>query len=108
VYGVMAYAVGARRGEFGLRMALGATAGVVVRSALADGLAPVVLGLAVGLLGAYATTRLLATLLYGVRPMDPPTVGTAALVLVVVAALAIWIPARRAGKADPARVLSAE
>jgi len=108
VYGVMAYAMGSRRGEFSLRMALGATAGGVVRAALAGGLAPVAVGLGVGLLGAYGATRLLTGLLYGVEPMDPPTVAAAALVLVSVAAMAIWIPARRAGRADPARVLSAE
>jgi predicted permease len=108
VYGVMAYAVGARRGEFSLRMALGATAGGVVRSALAGGLAPLMVGLGFGVVGAWGTTRLLAGLLFGVGPMDPGSVGVAALVLVSVAAVAVWIPARRAGSAEPARVLSAE
>lgn len=108
VYGVMAYAVGARRGEFSLRMALGATAGGIVRSALAGGLAPLMVGLGVGVVGAWGTTRLLAGLLFGVGPMDARSVGTAALVLVAVAAAAVWVPARRAGRAEPARVLSAE
>ena len=89
-------------------MALGATAVVIVRAALAGGLAPLAIGLAAGLAGAFATTELLAGLLYGAGPMDPPTVTAAAVVLVGVAALAIWIPARRAGRSDPARVLSAE
>jgi predicted permease len=108
VYGVMAYAVGARRGEFSLRMALGATAGGVVRSALAGGLAPLAVGLGVGVIGAWGTTRLLAGVLFGVGPMDPGAIGMAALVLVVVAAVAVWVPARRAGRAEPARVLAAE
>jgi len=108
VYGVMAYAVGARRREFSLRMALGATAGAVVRAALAGGVTPLAIGLGAGLVGAFATTRLLSGLLYGTGPMDPPTVAAAAVVLVAVAAVAIWIPARRAGRSDPARVLSAE
>jgi predicted permease len=108
VYGVMAYAVGARRGEFSLRMALGATAGGVVRSALVGGLAPLAVGLGVGVLGAWGATRLLAGFLFGVGPMDPGSVAAAAIVLVVVAAAAVWVPARRAGRAEPARVLSAE
>jgi predicted permease len=108
VYGVMAYAVGTRRGEFSLRVALGATGGAVVRAALAGGLAPLTVGLGIGLLGAFATTRVLTGLLYGVGPMDPSSVAAAGFVLVAVAGLAIWIPARRAGRVDPARVLSAE
>ncbi|HEX9633205.1 MAG TPA: ABC transporter permease [Gemmatimonadales bacterium] len=108
VYGVMAYAVGARRGEFSLRMALGATAGGVVRSALVGGLAPLVVGLGVGVVGAWGTTRLLAGLLFGVGPMDPGSVAAAAMVLVSVAAVAVWVPARRAGRVEPGRVLSAE
>jgi predicted permease len=108
VYGVMAYAVGARRGEFSLRMALGATAGGVVRRALAGGLAPLLVGLGVGVLGAWGTTRLLAGVLFGVGPMDPGSLAAAALVLVSVATVAVWVPARRAGRAEPARVLSAE
>jgi ABC-type antimicrobial peptide transport system permease subunit len=108
VYGVMAYAVGARRGEFSLRMALGATGGAVVRAALAGGLVPVVVGLGVGLGGAWATTRLLAGLLFGVAPMDPRTLLAAAVVLGSVASLAIWIPVRRASQVDPGRMLSGE
>ena len=108
VYGVMAYAVGTRRGEFSLRMALGATRGGVVRTALAGGVGPVAVGLGAGLVGVYAVTRVLTGLLFGIGPMDPPTVAAAAFVLITVAAAAIWIPARRAGRADPARALSSE
>ncbi|HKI94688.1 MAG TPA: ABC transporter permease [Gemmatimonadales bacterium] len=105
VYGVMAYAVGARRGEFSLRMALGATASGVMRAALATGLAPLAAGLAVGVLAAFATTRLLAGLLYGVGPMDPRVVVAAALVLIAVAVVAIGVPVRRAGRSDPVQAL---
>jgi putative ABC transport system permease protein len=108
VYGVMAYAVGARRGEFGVRMALGATRGAIVRGALRGGLTPLVAGLGAGVVGALATTRVLAGLLFGVGPTDPATITAAAFVLVVVAAIAIWIPARRAGRVDPVRALSSE
>lgn len=108
VYGVMAYAISARRAEFSLRMALGATAWDVMRSALTGGMAPVVVGVSVGVAGAWATTRLIAGLLFGVEPMDPQSVGAAAGVLVAAAALAVWLPARRAGQAEPASVLSAE
>jgi ABC-type antimicrobial peptide transport system permease subunit len=71
-------------------------------------LAPLAVGLGVGVIGAWGTTRLLAGVLFGVGPMDPGAIGMAALVLVVVAAVAVWVPARRAGRAEPARVLAAE
>jgi putative ABC transport system permease protein len=108
VYGVTAYAVGARRPEFGVRLALGATGRQVVRSALASAMTPVALGLAAGIAGSLAATRLLAGLLFGVGARDPFTLAAAALVLGAVAALAGWLPARRASRLDPARVLRSE
>jgi predicted permease len=108
VYGVMSYQVAGRRGEFGIRMALGATPRRILRGALGDGLVPVWLGIAAGLAGTLASARLLSSLLFGVGPMDPPIVAVSALVLVGVAAAAIWIPARRAARVDPVRALRSE
>ena len=105
VYGVMAYSVSARRGEFGIRMALGATQTAVVRNTLASGIVPLTIGLAIGLVGVVPSTRLLATLLFGVEALDPRTLFTAALVLGTVAAVAIWVPARRASRVEPLEAL---
>lgn len=105
VYGVMAYQVAGRHGEFGVRMALGATPGRVLRRALGDGLLPVGAGIAVGLAGTLASARLLSSLLYGLTPTDPETVAGAAAILVGVATAATWIPARRAARVEPATVL---
>ncbi len=101
IYGVMAYAVAHRTRELGLRLALGAQAGDVLKLILARGLKLILFGVAIGLLAALALTRWMETLLFGVRPTDPLTFGTIALVLIVVALLACWIPARRATKVDP-------
>jgi predicted permease len=108
VYGVMAYSVGARRGEFGLRMALGATRQDVLRGTVAQGLTPLALGLGAGLLGVTASTRLLKSLLFGVAATDPTTIGWAAVVLVTVGVGAIAIPARRASGVHPAEALRGE
>ncbi|HEX7117433.1 MAG TPA: ADOP family duplicated permease [Longimicrobiales bacterium] len=108
VYGVMAYTIGARLREFGVRIALGATPRQVVRGALASGLAPVAVGLAAGAGGALAATRLLEGLLFGVGARDPATFAVAAAVLAGVAAAATWLPAYRAGRVDPAGVLKGE
>jgi predicted permease len=108
VYGVMAYSVGARRGEFGIRMALGATRTAVVGRTLMSGLVPLAAGLAIGLAAVVPSTRLLATLLFGVGALDPRTLTTAALVLGAVATVAIWVPARRASRVQPAEALRGE
>jgi putative ABC transport system permease protein len=108
IYGVMSYAVGARLPEFGIRLALGAAPGEVVRGAVSSGLPHVALGLAIGLTGSFALTGLLAGMLFGVGPRDPLTLAAAALVLGSVALLASWIPARRVSRLDPASVLRGE
>jgi ABC-type antimicrobial peptide transport system permease subunit len=89
-------------------MALGATPGRILRRALGDGLLPVGAGIAIGLAGTLVSSRLLSSLLYGLRPTDPATVAAAAVVLASVAAAATWIPARRAARVDPVRALRSE
>ena len=108
VYGVVAYLVGRRTRELGVRMALGATAGGVVRLVLRDGMTPVLIGLALGTAGAVAGGRVIGGMLYGVAPADPLTIGSVTSVLGIVAAAACWIPARRAARTDPTTALRAE
>jgi predicted permease len=101
LYGVLAFAVGERRREIGIRMALGAEARDVLRLVIAQGLRLALTGVVVGLLAAYGATRLIKSLLYGVSATDALTFIVIALSLLVVALLACWIPARRATKVDP-------
>jgi predicted permease len=101
LYGVLAFAVGARTREIGIRMALGAERRDVLRLVITQGLRLALAGVGIGLLAAYAATRLMKTLLYGVSPTDAPTFIVIASSLMVVALLACWIPARRATKVDP-------
>ena len=101
MYGVMSYAVTQRTREIGIRMAIGAARGEVVRMVMRQGLALVAIGGAVGLAAAFGAARLLRSVLYGSGAMDPLTFGAVPLVLVGVAALAIWVPARRAASIDP-------
>jgi len=108
VYAVMAYAVSQRTQEFGVRMALGAQVGDVVRQVLRQGLALVALGTAIGLALALAVTHLLAGFLYGVSPFDLLTFVAVPLVLGAVALLACWLPARRAARVDPMVALRCE
>jgi putative ABC transport system permease protein len=101
VYGVMAYAVTQRTREFGIRMALGASPSDVLKQVFLEGGRLAALGLVLGLIGALALTRLMASLLFGVKPSDPVTLGVAAALLAFVALTACYIPARRATRVDP-------
>ena len=101
IYGVMAYSVNQRTREIGIRVALGASRGTIMRWILRQGLVLIAIGVGVGLLAAFALMRLLRTLLFGVATTDVVTYAALALVLAIVALLACYIPARRATKIDP-------
>jgi len=101
IYGVLSYTVAARRHEIGVRMALGATSRAVLWLALRQGMRLALMGIAIGLLSAYAITRLMETMLFGVSATDPLTFIGGALLLALVAWLACYLPARRATKVDP-------
>jgi predicted permease len=108
IYGVMAYAVTQRTQEIGIRMALGATSANVMRLMLRFGLQLTGIGIGLGLAGAFGVTRLLATMLFEVKPTDPLTFVDAAALLTVAALLACWLPARRATKVEPMVALRTE
>ncbi len=108
VYGVMSYVVGQRTNEIGLRMALGASPGSVVRMVMRQGLTLVAVGLLVGLAGSVAATRLLTSMLFEVKPGDPVTYAGVTALLVIVALAASYIPARRATRVDPLAALRQE
>jgi putative ABC transport system permease protein len=108
LYGVLAYTVGQRTHELGVRIALGAQRADVVRLVVAQGVRVAGLGVAVGAVLALAGGRAVAALLYGVSPHDPPVLGAAGCVLLAVAALASWLPARRAARVDPMVALRTE
>jgi putative ABC transport system permease protein len=101
IYGVIAYSVAQRTHEMGLRSALGANAAAILRLVIGGGMGRVAIGLAIGLAGALALTRTLKSLLFDVSPFDPWTMGAVGLVLMLVAVIACYIPARRATKVDP-------
>ena len=108
IYCVMSYAVGQRGHEIGIRMALGARAGNVLSLVLRQGLTLVVVGIGIGLVGAMWLTKAMSGLLFGVRPNDAPTFAIVSAILLVVAAAATYIPARRATKVDPIVALKHE
>jgi putative ABC transport system permease protein len=105
VYGVVAYTVGQRAGEIGLRMALGADTGDVLRLILRQGMALTGIGLAVGLVAAVAATRVVASMLFEVKASDPATYIGVSLLLGAVSLAASYIPARRAARVDPVSAL---
>ena len=108
IYGVMSLNVANRRNEFGIRLALGAQTSNVLKLILGQGLRLAIVGVALGLLAAIAFTRLLKGLLFGISASDPLTFAALAALLVGVALLACWIPARRATKVDPLEALRYE
>jgi predicted permease len=108
IYGVLAYAVAQRTREIGVRMALGASLRDVVALVLRQGLGLAFVGCVLGVGAVLGTTRFVGTLLFAVQPADPITLATVAGLLAVVAALACWLPARRAGRVDPIVALRAE
>jgi ABC-type antimicrobial peptide transport system permease subunit len=105
LYGVVAYRVETRRSEIGIRMAMGARAHQVRTMVLRHSMRLVASGTVAGLLAAILLTRTLSSLLFGVSPTDPLTLGATALVLAVAAGVATWIPAERATRVDPVRAL---
>jgi putative ABC transport system permease protein len=108
IYSVMAYAVEQRAREIGVRVALGASAGAVLKMVIGQGMKLALLGVALGLGAALALTQLMKRLLFGVAAADPLTYGSIALLLTLVALFACWIPARRATKVDPIIALRCE
>ena len=108
LYGVMAFSVSQRTREIGIRMALGAQRGDVLLQVIRQGLKLTMMGVTVGLVGAFALTRVLAHLLFGVTPRDPFTFAGVVILLVTVALVACWLPARRAMRISPTEALRCE
>jgi len=108
IYSVVAYLVGQRRGEIGVRLALGASNADVLRLVTLDGLRPVTAGLAIGVVGVATLGRLLTTQLYGVSALDPTVLAAAVSTLGAVGLIACLVPARRATRIDPAIALRAD
>jgi predicted permease len=108
IYGVLSYIVGQRTQEIGIRMALGAQRGDVLRAFLRDGARLTLIGIVAGGIAALALTRLMSSILFEVKPTDPVTFGGVALILCAIALLACYIPARRAASVDPMQALRSQ
>jgi putative ABC transport system permease protein len=108
IYGVISYMVSLRTREIGVRMALGAQTREVRGMVVRQGMVLAAIGAAIGLVGALGLARLISSMLYGVAPHDPMTLGAVSLSLLVVAAVASWLPAMRAARIDPIEALRAD
>ena len=108
LYGVLSYVVAGRTREIGVRMALGATTGAVLRQVVSDGAKVVIVGIVIGVAAAIASTRFLSTLLYGVKAVDPIVFAGMSLMMLGVGILASWMPARRASSVNPAESLRSD
>jgi ABC-type antimicrobial peptide transport system permease subunit len=105
LYGVLAHAVTQQRREIGIRMALGARSADVLSHILRNAFSMVVVGLAIGLAGAFALTRFMKSLLFGVSVLDPLALAVACVSMTLIGLLAAWIPANRATRVDPMSAL---
>ena len=108
LYGVLSYAVAQRTREMGIRSALGSSGPALMRLVAGQGARLVIVGLAIGMLGGAAVTQLMEFMLYGVSPVDAATWALCALLMIVAAAVAVLVPARRAARADPLVAIQAE
>jgi len=108
IYGLIAYSVEQRTQEMGIRMALGADPSAIRKLVVWQGVRMCLVGVAVGIAAAFGLTRLIATILFGVKPWDPVVFISAPLILSAVALLAVWLPAARASKLDPMAALRVE
>jgi len=105
LFGALAYAVKLRSREFGVRMAIGADRGTIRRLVLRQGFLVTIAGIAIGLAGSAAFARVMTSLVFHVRPLDPSVLAGAALVILAVGAIAAYLPARRATAVDPRSIL---
>ena len=108
VYGVLSYSVAQRTQEIGVRVALGAGRGAILRMVITQGIKLALIGVVVGLFGAFGAAQYVRTILYNVTPTDPVIFSGVAVFLVLVAALASYVPARRATAVDPLTALRSE
>ena len=108
IYGVISYVVSQRTREIGVRMALGAGRPDISRLVLRQGMSLALTGIAVGLLGAFLTSRLIVALLFEVSPTDPPVFATVPVLLALIALVACWVPAERAASVPPLEAIRAE
>jgi ABC-type antimicrobial peptide transport system permease subunit len=108
IYGLMSYSVAERRHEFGIRMALGAERSKVTRQVLGQGVVLSLAGIGIGIAAGIGLTRFLSNLLFEVKPQDPLTFLVVSLVMLAVALVSCYVPARRATTVDPANVLRTE